>query len=146
MLPSAVRIYIAQANETAFRALTGFVPYIDPRLTLGTASNQPTVRLDITRMNNRAIGIYGAAEVWVKPWMIANYLVVFDAAGDSKPLAVREDRTGSLDLQRVAELDDHPLRVDYFESYFGVGAFTRTNGAVLYFANATYTDPTIANP
>lgn len=142
----ALRIYIAQANETAFRALTGFTPYVDPRLILGSQSNQPGQRLDITRVNNRAIGIYGAAEVWVKPWMIANYLFVFDAAGDNKTLRIREDRPGSLDLVRVAELDDHPLRVDYYESFFGIGVLTRTNGAVLYFANATYADPTIANP
>jgi hypothetical protein len=142
----ALRIYLAQANETAFRALTGFSPYVDPRLILGTQANQAAQRLDITRVNNRAIGIYGAAEVWVKPWMIANYLFVFDAAGDNKPLGIREDRPGSLDLQRVAEHDEHPLRVDFFESYFGVAVQTRTNGAVLQFNNGTYQDPTISNP
>lgn len=142
----AIKIYIAQANETAFRALAGFTAYLDPRLILGSQANQPGTRLDISRVNNRAIGIYGAAEVWVKPWMIANYLVVFDAAGDQKTLGVREDRPGSLALERVAELDDHPLRVDYYESFFGIGVQTRTNGAVLQFNNGTYQDPTISNP
>lgn len=50
---SSLRIYIAQTNETAFRALTGFVAYVDPRLMLGTQANQPAQRLDITAQNNR---------------------------------------------------------------------------------------------
>lgn len=141
-----IRIYIAQTNETAFRALTGFVAYVDPRLMLGTQANQPAQRLDITTTDNRAIGIYGAAEVWVKPWMIANYLFVFDAGSPDKTLGLREDPVGSLDLTRAAQFEDHPLRVDFYESYFGFGVLTRTNGAILYFANATYTDPTITNP
>ena len=143
---SSLRIYIAQTNETAFRALTGFVAYVDPRLMLGTQANQPAQRLDITAQNNRAIGIYGAAEVWVKPWAIANYLLVFDAGSSNKTLGLREDPQGSMDLTRAAEFEDHPLRVDFYESYFGLGVLTRTNGAVLYFASGTYSDPTISNP
>jgi hypothetical protein len=143
---ASLRIYIAQANETAFRALSGFVAYVDPRLMLGTQANQPAQRLDITVQNNRAIGIYGAAEVWVKPWMIANYLLVFDAGSPQKTLGLREDPAGSLDLTRAAEFEDHPLRVDFYESYFGLGVLTRTNGAILQFNNASYTDPTISNP
>jgi hypothetical protein len=143
---SSLRIYISQTNETAFRALTGFVAYVDPRLMLGTQTNQPATRLDISRLNNRAIGIYGAAEVWVKPWAIANYAIVFDAGSPQKTLGMREDPAGSMDLVRAAEFEDHPLRVDFYESYFGFGVLTRTNGAILYFAGASYTDPTISNP
>ena len=141
-----VRIYINQTNETAFRALTGFVAYVDPRLMLGTQANQPAIRLDISTTDNRAIGIYGAAEVWTKPWIPANYLLVFDAGSPNKTLGLREDPQGSLDLTRAAQFEDHPLLVDFYESYFGFGVLTRTNGVVLYFANATYADPTITNP
>jgi hypothetical protein len=143
---AAIRIYIAQGNEVAFRALTGFSAYLDPRLTLGTQANHPGVRLDLTRINNRPIGIYGAAEVWVKSWMPANYLFVFDAGSEQKPLGVREQTAGSLGLNKRAEWDDHPLHVDFYESFFGIGALTRTNGAALRFDNATYAAPTITVP
>lgn len=142
----AVKMYIAQANEAAVRGLTGFSAYPDPRLILGTQANQPGERLDITRVTNRAIGIYGAAEVVVKSWMIANYMFLFDAAGNKKTLRIREDSDGSLALTKVAELDDHPLRADYMESYYGVGVENRTNGVILQFNNGTYQDPTIARP
>jgi hypothetical protein len=140
---SQVRVYIAQANEAAFRALTGFVAYLDPRLTLGTQANQPGKRLDITRMNNRAIGLFGAAEVWVKPWMIANYMFAFDAGASGKPLVVRERVDGSMGLRKVAEIDAHPLHAQYMEAKFDVGVWTRTNGAILQFNNGTYQVPTI---
>jgi hypothetical protein len=143
---SRVRMYIAAANETAFRALVGFTPYTDPRLILGTQANQPGARLDITKTDNRAIGLFGVAEIWVKPWMIANYLFSFDAGSPNKTLRVREDQPGSMNIQRAAQFEDHPLHVDFFESYFGIGVETRTNGVVTYFANATYAAPTITNP
>lgn len=143
---SRVRMYIAAANETAFRALTGFQAYTDPRLILGTQANQPGQRLDITKTDNRAIGLFGVAEIWVKPWMIADYLFSFDAGSPNKPLRVREDQPGSLNIQRAAQFEDHPLHVDFFESYFGIGVETRTNGVVSYVANSTYASPTISNP
>jgi hypothetical protein len=31
------------------------------------------------------------------------------------------------------------------EAEFGVGVWTRTNGAMLYFGGTSYTDPTITN-
>jgi hypothetical protein len=56
-----VRIAISPTDETAFRALTGFVAYVDGRLILNQSANQPTTRLDITRINDRPIGVFGAA-------------------------------------------------------------------------------------
>lgn len=141
-----VKMYISQTNEAAVRALTGFGAYLDPRLIRGTQANQPGQTLDITRTTNRAIGIYGAAEVVVKSWMIANYAFFFDAGSQKKTLRVREDTEGSMSLVKVAELDDHPLRADYMESFFGIGVETRTNGVILQFNNGTYQDPTITRP
>lgn len=137
-----VRLVIAAADEAAFRALTGFVGYVDPRLTLGTSSNQAGERLDITRMDNRAIGIFGQAEVWVKPWGIANYAFAYDAEDDRRPVAYRT-RSGSSALGIVAEIALYPLHAEYMEAEFGFAVRTRTNGAVLYFAGGSYTDPTI---
>lgn len=138
-----IRIYINKADESAWRALTGFVAYPDPRITLGTANNQPTQRLDITRADNRAIGIFGAAEVWTKPWALPNYPFLFSAGATAKPLAIREDRQGSLNLRIAAELNTFPLNAQYMESAYGVAVNTRANGAVLYTGGGTYTDPVI---
>jgi hypothetical protein len=144
----AVRAYISTSNEAAVRALTGFSPYLDPRLMVGAVAanqvNQP--RLDITRLDNRAIGIFGPAEVWVKPWMIADYQFVFDSAGP-KPLAFRQRDQAVMQGLRVAgEIPVYPLLAKFMEREFGIGVWNRTNGAVGFFTNATYSDPTIAAP
>ena len=136
-----VRVYINRADEAAFRALTGFVGYIDTRLTLNANANQPESRLDVTRMDNREIGIFGAARVFVKPWIPANYLLAFDAATTAKPLVMRQPTDGA-GLQVVADLETFPLRAQYMQREFGFGAWNRTNGAVLRFNNASYAAPT----
>jgi hypothetical protein len=139
----AVRVYINKAQEAAWRGLTGFSAYLDARLTLGTQANQPATRLNITRMDNRPIGIYGAAEIWVKPWVPTTYALAFDADASGKPLVIRERVAGSMNLRLVAEIDTHPLVVDFRECKFGAGVWTRTNGAVLYTGGGAYVDPTI---
>lgn len=141
----AVRFAINRTDEATVRALSGFTAYVDPRLVMGTGSNQPGQRLDITRLDNRAIGILGAAEVWVKPWVPANYGVVWDAANPNKPLAFRQRTATSLQGLRIAaEIPAYPLTAQYMEAEFGIGVWTRTNGAVLYWGDTTYADPTIA--
>ena len=139
-----VMVAISKTDEAAVRALAGFVAYTDPRLILQT-TEAPANRLDITRLDNRAIGIFGAAEVWVKSWMPANYIFVWDAASE-KPLVIRQREGESMQgLRIVGENDAFPLHARYMEAEFGVAVWNRTNGAVLYFANATYADPTITS-
>lgn len=139
---SMVKLAINRANETAVRALAGFEPYHDPRLALGTHANQAGERLDITRVDNRAIGLFGAAEVWVKSWNPAGIAFCWDSGAEGKPLAFRQREQESLQgLMIAAELDSYPLNAQYMEAEFGVGVWTRTNGAVLDFVNGAYTDP-----
>lgn len=140
---AAVRVAFAATDETAVRALTGFVAAIDPRLGLNTAANQPTQRLDIARLNNRFIGYFGPAEVWIKPWAIANYAFAWDAGAPGKVAALRERTAGAGDLRVVAEFEDHPIHTQFQEAEFGVGVWNRTAAAVLYFAGGAYSDPTI---
>jgi hypothetical protein len=100
--------------------------------------------LDISRLDNRAIGIFEGAEIQVKPWAIANYVFAWDAADPNKPLAYRQRTATALQGLRIAaENGDYPLYARQMEAEFGVGVWTRTNGSVLYFANATYADPSI---
>ena len=92
------------------------------------------------------IGLYGAAEVWTKPWAIANYAVAWDADApeDGKPLAFRQrSQTRLQGLRIAAKLSAFPLSAEYMEDEFGVAANERTAAAILQFSNGTYVDPTI---
>lgn len=143
----AVKLNINRAAETAVRALTGFTAYTDPRLVLGTQANQPAQRLDLSRLDNRAIGIFGAAEVWVRSWVPAGYVFAYDASGDAKPLVRRAHPVAALNGLRIAaRLEDYPLYADQMESYFGYSVWTRTNGAVLFYGGGAgaYVAPTIS--
>jgi hypothetical protein len=141
-------IVISTTDETAFRGLTGFTAYVDSRLTLGMPTTLlPADRLDVFLLDNRAIGIFGAAEVWVKPWAIANYAFAYDAGSALKALAYRQEVDGDLQGLRLKEtLDIAPLHAEYMETIFGIGVWNRGNGAVHQFNNASYTAPTITFP
>lgn len=141
---NSVKVAIARADEAAVRALTGFVAYLDPRLIAGANANVPENRLDISRLDNRAIGLFGAAEVWVKPWALASYPFVWDAGTPNKPLCFRQRSQESLQGLRIAaQLDTFPLYAEYMEAEFGVGVWTRTNGAILYTGGGAYVNPVI---
>lgn len=140
----AVRVAINRGDETAFRALSGFTAYQDPRLVFGASTTGvPETRLDISRLDNRAIGLFGAAEVWVKPWVPRYYLFAWDAGSPQKPLAFRQRDAQTLQGLRIAAtMDEYPLYAQYMEAEYGVGVWNRTNGACLYFNNASWANPT----
>lgn len=132
---------IAQADRTAFEALTGFKAYADPRIQyVATDVNRATI--DLTRMDDLAIGTFGAAEVWVKPWALSDYVAGLVVDGATKPLVVRT-RSGNSNLNIAAEIAMYPLQAQYMEAEFGVGVWNRTRGGVLYAAGGAYADPTV---
>jgi hypothetical protein len=139
---SGLRLYINRSNESVVSAYTGFVKnqpvYMQGFL---SAAGISTAMLDETRLDDRHIGYLHGAEVWTKPWIPANYAFAF-AAGDSrKPLVFRQRaNAGMQGLQLVAHFDTHPLQADIFEAEFGLGAWERSNGAVLYVGNDTWAD------
>lgn len=139
----AVRVAFNKADEAAVRALTGFTAYPDPRIVFRN-TDATAQTLDISRLDNRPIGIFGGAEVWIKPWAIANYAFVYDAGSPMKPLAFRQRNQETLQGLRIAaNLDTYPLHAQFMEAEYGIGVWTRTNGAVLYFASGSYADPVI---
>lgn len=139
-----LRIAINSANEAAWRALSGFVAAADPRLILATNASQAEDRLDIMRLNDRMIGYFGAAEVWVKPWALANYAVAYIVAPETKPLVFRQRTQATLQGLRIAaETRAFPLTARFMEAEFGVGVWNRVAMAVLYHAGGAYVDPTI---
>jgi len=140
---AGIRIYINRADEAAWQALSGFTPFPAPEVTLGTAAGIPTNgTLDVTRIDNRAIGRYKAATIWEKPWAQQNYAVCIDTLSNAKPLAFRKDpiRPG---LYTAANLNAFPLIAEYMQAFLGFGVWNRSNGAVLQFNNASYTIPVI---
>lgn len=138
-----IRVYINLADVAAVSALTGFQPLVNPYLVLGTQANQVAdPRLDILRIDDRQIGFFGAAEVWTKPWAVANYAVAVDVAAPQKPL-VRRVEMNDRGLYVAAEVDSHPLRAQFVEHFFGFGAWNRLSVAVLQFNNGTYGTPTL---
>lgn len=131
-------------DAAAVSALTGFVPAPDYRVIPATNAAAAREVTNPASIYDRFIGIYGAAEVWVKPWAIQNYAFTWDTNSPMKPLVMREDTVAGFQGLRVAAtLSAHPLNAEYTEVMVGFGVWTRTNGAVLQFNNGTYQDPTI---
>jgi hypothetical protein len=144
---SGMKLYINRAQEAAIRAMTGnFTAYIDARITPPTTAAYAGGNLDTTQLYNRAIGVFDAAEVWIKPWVPSGYLFATDSSTPMKPLRIRT-RSGTLDglgsLSIAADHEHYPLRAQTMDREFGVAAWTRWNGAALYTGNATYSSPTI---
>lgn len=135
-------VYINRGNETAVRALTGFIPYNDARIIPANNTVQARETLTPNNVNNRAIGLLAGAEIWVKPWIPANYMFAFNPTV-AKPLAYRvpENESGDLALEFTDE--QYPLRAESFDRVFGIGVWRRQNGAVLYFGGSTYVTPTL---
>lgn len=141
-----VKTAIARADEAAVRALTGFVAYLDARVIAATNAQSAGqgLTLDVSRLDNRPIGVFAGSEIWVKPWAIQNYAFTWDAGSPKKTLAFRQRDAAALQGLRIAaEWDDHPLYAQFMEAEFGVGVWTRTNGSVHYFGGGSYTDPII---
>lgn len=137
-------VYINRGQEAAVRGFTGFTPYLDARLIGANNVNQARGTLAQENLYNRAIGLYEGAEIWVKPWIPANYVFSY-IMGQPKPLVVRERRPGSSNLVIAAEDEQYPLRAQQSEAEVGVGVWTRTNGGVLYTGGGSYVAPTISD-
>jgi hypothetical protein len=136
------KLAISATDRTAFEALAGFKAYPDPRINyVATDQNRTTIALN--RLDDLAIGTFAGAEVWVKPWAIANYIAGYLANAPVKPLVLRT-RNGNNNLAIAAEIKMYPLQAEYMEAEFGVGVWNRVAGGILYFASGTYADPTIS--
>jgi len=138
---TGVKIFINTAQETAIEALTSFTAYPDPRITY-RATDTPSTTIDITSVDNRPIGFIGAAEVWTKSWMPANYVLCLAVGDARKPLKMRQrDATALQGLRLRAQNAAYPLYADIYEAEFDFGVYWRTNGAVLYLGAGTWADP-----
>ena len=141
---SDVRVAINRANEAAWRALAGFTPYQDPKVLVGSATAEGVKKLDVTRLDNRAIGVFGGAEVWVKPWALDHYPVAYDAGNSNKPLVFRQRSATSVQgLRLAAQNSAYPLHAQFMEAEFGIAPWTRTAAATVFDNGAAYIMPTL---
>jgi hypothetical protein len=142
-----IRLYIARADEATVRGFTGFSAYLDARITVTGAAQIGSQALDTTSPDDRAIGVFDGAEVWVKPWVLEDYQAVIDYGATEKALGIRT-RTGSLTgtgaFAIQAENEAYPLRARDVGREYGVGVVNRHKAAVQYSANATYAAPTFS--
>jgi hypothetical protein len=146
-----VVIYINRAQEAAIRAMTtSFTAYVDARITPGSGITTADGDLNPFSPTDRAIGLFNGAEVWVKPWVPANYQIAFDqGAGNDKPLAIRT-RSGAMagdayqgGFGQLYEDEVHPLRARALGREFGVGVNQRHKAAVNYSGGASYVAPAL---
>jgi len=137
-------VYIPQSLEQTVRGFAGFLPYPDPRVALPNTVEQLTPGysrpLDLYNLNNRAIGVFDVAEIWVKPWVPSQYMLCVNLSGP-KTLRVRTRANGGGNLALAFEDENHPLRAKTYEREFGIAVQSRTSAAVLYTGNTVYTSP-----
>jgi len=136
------KVYINRAQEVAVSGFVGFVAYNYPGVVPANNAVSSNRTIDPFNLYDRAIGTYRGAEIVVKPWVPASYVLCF-MDGAPKPLVMRVPNVGPRGLNLEADEESHPLRARVLAHEFGIGVWNRTNGAVLYTGNATYADPTL---
>jgi hypothetical protein len=137
-------IIISQTDEAATRALTGFIADVDARIVQPQTATYTTTAANVPNLYDRRIGLFGAAEVWIKPWAIANYALCYIRGAMPRPLLMRvPERADLANLRLVVDDERHPLYARAYERRFGMGGWNRVAAGVLYFAGGAYVNPTI---
>lgn len=138
----ALRVNINAAQEATVRAFADFRAYVDARLVHTTTVTRAEGTVDVVNLEERAIGFYGPAEVWVKPWVPPSYVICYREGGSGNPVLGWRRPDGDFadraNLTLVADLDRHPLHARAWEHMYGIAPWNRVRAAVLYTASGTY--------
>ena len=138
-----VVVYINVNDEKGWTDLEDFKPLQEVGIKIADGQIE-TTRLDQSVTNNRQVGTFRGAAVWVKPWIPENYAAALNLSAPDKPLVWRVHNVESMrGLRLAAMLDSYPLRADLVEAYGGAGVYGRTSAAVLYTGGAVYTIPAL---
>jgi hypothetical protein len=142
-LSGQLLVLINRAQEATVRAATGFNPLVDDRLLIASTTQVARGGLDMVNLTNRRIGVYGPAEVWVKPWIPAGYILCLHTGTGGAALVrrTREGNGGNLELQ--FEQEEYPLRARGLGREFGFGVYNRIAAAVMYVTSGGYVNPVI---
>lgn len=144
-----MRLYINRAQEAAISAMANFTAYSQPLVRPGGGSTAVEAiggPAQPFSLYNRAIGVWnGAVEVWIRPWIPANYWLPIEIDPNKRVLRRRRrTATGNGALTMVANDERYPLRAETLEREFGISVWGREQAAVLYTAGGSYVAPTFA--
>lgn len=154
-----VRILIPMSMEPTIRAMANFYPF--QPIEIVNAETFPQMRnpgplvptVNPPNPENMNIGRWNAVyDVWTKPWIYDNYIVVLDYG--KKPIRWRSRQNpsaafgaqGRAALRVVGELEMFPLRAEWAEREFGMSVGDRVAAAILYAGGTSYVMPTITMP
>lgn len=145
-LNGQILILANRAQEAKIKTADGFSAYVDSRIIQAPGGTTQFARgnLDMANVSNRAIGIIGPAEVWIKPWVPPNYLLAVHVGSGGMALVRRTRQGGGGQLELLFENEVYPLRSRALGREFGFGVYNRVAAAALYVGGTSYTDPTIS--
>lgn len=141
-------LYINKSNLAAVQAMTSagqFLAAPAPNIIYQTDENIPRRTIDQRNTYNRYVGYFGAtseAEVWVKAWIPANYMLAVMLGTDRKVLAYRQRNEAAGRFRLLSDDENYPLRAKTWMREFGFGVQERVTAAVLYTADTSYAVPT----
>jgi hypothetical protein len=147
----SLKLFIPRAFEStivAMKATGAFNPYVQSGIHQGSDTSYDTRGvLDMVNVYNRPIGSFDAAEVVVKSWVPANYLVCIDTGQpEDKPLALRIRPDGlNAELGIRYENETYPLRAKVMDREYGIAPWQRHKVAVCYVhaSAVAYVAPTV---
>ncbi|GGR00258.1 hypothetical protein [Deinococcus ruber] len=145
-----IEVYINAAQETTVRGFSGFTPAVDPNVIVSVNTQVTVQRLDTGRQNNRFIGRFNGADIWVKSWVFPNYAAAVNLNAAVKPIGRRDPVgddaiVGTPGLHMVGSIVTFPLQSEYWGAEMGFGVQNRSAAAVAQFNAASagvYEDPT----
>jgi len=139
-----VKVFINASNKATVVALTGFVA-LSSAFIAYNATDSTIVKLDNSDLSNQMIGYIDDCEVWVKPFIPANYILVAATGESEKVLGYRQLPQAEMQgLQIAAPYGNFPLIAEHATAVFGFGVWNRLGSAALYIGDTTWANPTIA--
>jgi hypothetical protein len=144
-LSGQILVLINRAQEAGVRTAPTFIPYVDARIIQAPGGTAQFARgsLDMSNPTNRAIGIIGPAEVWVKPWVPSGYITAVHVGSGGAAICKRTRVAQGGQLELLFDFEDYPLRAKAMGREFGFGVYNRVAAACLYTGGTSYVNPTI---
>lgn len=141
-----VRVVINHAQASTVQNLSGFEPVKDVRIVQArdtTYVDPSYMALNTESIYDRMIGIYDGAEIWVKPWALAGYVLAYHRGdGARKVLRFRRRNAAAGSFRLIFQDENHPLRSNLWEREFGIAPQERQGAAVMEVGvDTTYTIP-----
>jgi hypothetical protein len=143
-------VIISENDADDVKALSGFVPVVDPKVSLLPTTQTPLVASPraIGRFSGTGLGMGCEIQVW--PHWPDAYAFGFDRSKD-RPLRIRQPKAaGERGFQLVAdetrggERPGRPLVNKYWRRIMGAAVRNRMNGVMMKIHASAYSDPSLA--